>query len=429
MTRGLLTIAAIVSITYAIRTFVPLGSEVLSPGVTLAAGFLLITAIQTGHVFERLRLPHLTGFIIAGLVFGPEVLDLISRRALESLAVIKGVSVGLIALLAGCELNFTRLRPRLRAIGTYMLASTIVTVIVLFGFFYVVTGMLDVSASMTAVQRATIALVCATVLCAFSPPVVIALIGEARAAGPMSDLWIAIAVVADLAIVISFSITNSIARAVFPTGESSGEFVNLLIHIFASMAAGIVVALLLAWYVRAVGSRVGLFVFMLLFVVAEAGTSVHLNPLIAGLAAGFFLENISPVGGARITEETAPVAMPVYAIFFAVIGAEVHLQAFFGVALMAIVAALLRAAGLFTGSRLAARLLRAPAQEASLAPFGMLPQAGIALALAALVSGSFRPWGPVVGTLLLGSIVVNEMIGPVLLRFAIVRSGEAKGER
>lgn len=425
MTRAVTTLVVVFAITYSVRSFTPPGAESLSPGVTLSAGFLLIAAIQAGRIFDRVRLPHLTGFIIAGLICGPEVLGVITGRALNSLALIKGVSVGLIALLAGCELNFKRLRPRMREIGAYTIATLLITFALLFALFFAITGRLSATAGMSATERATIALLCANVLCAFSPPVVIAIISEARASGKLSELWISIAVINNLLIVVSFSLTNSISRGVFPGEESTAQLTVLLTNIFGSIAAGTALGLLFAWYARAVASRVGLFVFLLLFVVAEAGTAIDLNPLLVGLTAGLFLENVSPIGGRTIIEAAAPVAMPVYAIFFAVIGAEVHLHAFLSVASFAIFAALTRAAGIYAGTLLSTAFVRGSSRERHLLPFGMLPQAGIAMAVATIVISSLQPWGTVVGPLLIGTIVVNELFGPVLMRIAVARSGEA----
>ena len=56
--------------------------------------------------------------------------------------------------------------------------------------------------------------------------------------------------------------------------------------------------------------------------------------------------------------------------------------------------------------------------------FGMLPQAGIALALANLVRTRFGAWGEQLGTLVLGTVVVNEMVGPIAWRTALARAGE-----
>lgn len=424
MTRAIITLAIVTLVTYSVRTFSAPGTETLSPGVTLAVGFLLIAALQAGHIVAWMKMPQLTGYIIAGLIAGPELLGFISARSLESLALVKGVSVGLIALLAGCELNFKRLRPRLPAVGTYGLASLAAAGLLLFILFFVLTGLIPVTQNLGPLERMTIALLCANVLCAFSPPVVIAMIAEAQSAGPITDLWLSVAVLTDLVIVVWFSMSNAVARLVFPRQESGPQLDILLMHIFGSIGAGILIGLVLAWYARVVGSRVGLFVFVMLFAVAEAGTAIHLDPLLVGLTAGLFVENISPIGGEDIIEATGSVTLPVYAVFFAVIGAEIQFRAFLHVAAFALAAAVVRAAGLYLGTQFAARRLKSDSREPRLAVAGMLPQAGIALALATLVLNSFEPWGRAIGTVLLGSVVVNQIVGPIVFRMAMDRSGE-----
>src|SRR5581483_315151 len=133
------------AITYSLRTFAPAGTETLSPGITLAAGFLLVAALQSSHIFARLNLPHLTGYIVLGLICGPQVLGLLSPRAVESLGVVQSVSVELIALLAGCELNLRRLRPRLRAIATYAGISLLFEAVLLWFLFVVIASILPVT--------------------------------------------------------------------------------------------------------------------------------------------------------------------------------------------------------------------------------------------------------------------------------------------
>jgi hypothetical protein len=58
-------------------------------------------------------------------------------------------------------------------------------------------------------------------------------------------------------------------------------------------------------------------------------------------------------------------------------------------------------------------------------PFGMLPQAGVSVGLAVLIARQFPTWGPQARALILGVITINELFGPVLLRTALVRAGEA----
>jgi Kef-type K+ transport system membrane component KefB len=422
--RALTNLLMITALAYGARSFVPAGQTITGSGAALAFGFLLIAALQIGRLADRLRSPQLTGYMLCGLLFGPQVLNIVSQPMLADLALVKGTAVGLIALLAGCELNFNRLRPALRAITSISVLTMGAAAVAMWVLFFWIVSVLPVTAEYSTFERVAVALVCANVLAAFSPAVVIAVISETKAAGPLSELCLSVVVIADLVMVVTFALTSMIARSAFPAAQHTAGLTMLLEHIFGSIAAGIVIGLALAVYIRRVRTRTGLVVFALLFIVAEAGRALHLDPLLVGLTAGLLIENASPVSGEEIVRAAQPVTLPIFAIFFAVVGAEIQLSAFLHVAPFALAAALVRALAIFGGSYVGSKLGRVPQPVARLVPFGLLPQAGVAIALAVLVLNDFPPWGRVLGTVFLGSIVVNQLIGPVLFRFALARAGE-----
>ena len=240
----------------------------------------------------------------------------------------------------------------------------------------------------------------------------------------MTDLWIAVAVLADLVIVLSFAIVGTVVGHRFPNpGEATGVLLAAG-HLAMSLVIGAVIGGVLHVYVERGVRRAGLFVFALLVVVAEAFVPLHADPLLVGLGAGVVLQAL----GARvaaIADEVQPAALPTFAVFFAVVGAEIDLQQFARVLPFALLLAGFRAAGFFAGTRGLGALIGLPPQTRRQAAWGMLPQAGIALALADAVSRTFRPWGEVYGTLLVGVVVINELVGPVLFRRAVLASGEA----
>lgn len=424
-TRALLTIGAVTALTYATRTFVPQGATVTGSGAALAFGFLLIVAVQAAHLCDALKIPRLTGYIVIGILFGPEVLGLVSAKMLPDLALIKGTAVGLIAFLAGCELNFRRLRPRLRAIGALAALTMAGASILLFVLFYVISFILPVTASFTIIQRVVVALIAANVLAAYSPAVVVAILSETKASGPLSETTLSIVVLADLIIVITFALSNAFGHTIFPSAGTNGGLALLVPHIFGSIGAGIVAGAVLALYVSRVSARGGIFTFGVLFIAAEAGAALHLNPLLIGLTAGLLLENVTAIGGERLAHAAEGVAMPTFAIFFAVVGAEVQLGAFIATAPFAIAAAVVRGVGIYAGARLAGRIAGLDTSFTRWITLGMLPQAGVAIALVALLLADFAPWGRVLGTIILGTIIVNQLIGPVLFRNAIIASGES----
>jgi Kef-type K+ transport system membrane component KefB len=430
MTRAAIVLALVAALSFAARSFLTEGTNITGSGAALAFGFLLLAALQTGHIFHALRLPHLTGFILCGALFGPEVLGLLTHAMIKDLTIVKNVAVALIALTAGCELNFRKLAPKIKAIGLVSFFGMAFAGASIWGFFYLMSPRLEFMAEMTPPQRAVICLVCANVLIALSPSVAMGILSETRAEGQFSELSLSIVVLADLVVAISFSFSESFTRKFFPVeGVAHSMIGALAVHILGSMVVGIVVGGILAVYIRKVAIRVGLFVFAVCFVVAEAGAALHVDPLLMGLTAGLFLENVSPVSGHEVIHQTEIAATPTFAIFFAVIGAGVHVHEFMTVAPFAIGGALARAFGMFVGARTGTTLARVEPALARRVPFAMFSQAGIAIALSNLVKESFKPWGEGAATLLLGTVLVNEMIGPILFRAAVMGSGEAGKKR
>ncbi len=435
MTRATVILGIVVGLTMAARSFLPPSVTITGSGAALAFGFLLLAALQSGIIVQALRMPHLTGFILCGAIFGPELLGLITPAMLKDLTLVKKVAVGLIALNAGCELNFAALRPKIKTISVLsafaLVASGLFVFLGIFvaSFFASNSEAMSFLADMTIAQRLIVALVCANVLIALSPAVVMGILSESRARGPLSELTLSIVVLADLVVAITFAFSDSAVRGVFPDlgggGEGGSVFGALAVHILGSIVVGVGVGAVFALYMRRVGLRIGLFIFAVCFVVAEAGTSLHLDPLLVFLAAGIFLENVSPVSGHEVIHQIEAAAMPTFAVFFAVIGAEVHIHSFLLVAPFAIGVAIVRAFGLYAGSWMGARMAKLEPAVGRRIPLGMIPQAGIALVLADLVNKSFPPWGKGAATLLLGTVMVNQLIGPVLFRMGLIGAGEA----
>jgi hypothetical protein len=307
------------------------------------------------------------------------------------------------------------------AFALFVSVLTITLAIVALGSF------LPFMAGMTFAQRLVVAIIMAVVFSALSPAVVIALISESNAAGPMSETALGIVVLADLLIVLAFAPAKALADATFGAigGGQSGAMAELLIHIFGSIAAGLVIGLVFLLYLKKVNQRVALFVFAICFLCAEAGARLHLDPLLMCLTAGLFLENLTDIEGSKLVKEIEPAAMPVFAVFFAVAGAGLHWDVFKVLAPIAIALAVIRGAALYFGGRLGMAIGDVPPQQRPYLHFALYSQSGVAIGLAILLKTHFAVWGEGAGDCMLGAAMVNQMVAPVLFKSALMRSGEA----
>jgi Kef-type K+ transport system membrane component KefB len=393
--------------------------------VTLGAGFLLITALLAGNLFKQCRLPRLTGYLVTGLLVGPYAMELVTERMLVDLRIFNGVAISLIALTAGAEMDLRTMRPLLRTIGWITGVAVIGTMAVLAVVSYVLRGWLPFTEGLSTFQLVALVLVLGVTISAQSPAVVVALRREMESDGPVTRTVLGVVVLSDLVVILLFAVSSSFARSVL--GGAGSEAISgfgVAWEILGSLAAGTAIGVLIATYLRSVQSSGHLFVLSVGFLVAEVGQRIHLDPLLIALAAGMLVRN-KTIYGDRLHADIDAASTPVYIGFFAVAGATIHLDALASVALPASLLVITRAIAFLTGSRLATTLAGSPEAVRRYAGFGLLPQAGLALALALLFTRSFPQLGAEASALIFGIVAINELIAPIAYRWALVASGEA----
>jgi len=422
--RAAFLLAMVVMLVAAARSFLPQETSLVGSGATLAFGFVLLAALQSGTLFNGLRMPRLTGYLVCGFLAGPSITNLVTERMLGDLKLVNGVAIGLIALSAGGELSFRRIRGRLFAILATGGGALVAAVVVISLGVLVASPFLGFMGEMSWAQRAVVALTMGVVFSALSPTVTLALISETGAAGPISEMSLGIVVVGDLVIVVAFAAVNALASSTFGNADAGG-MTALMWHLFGSIGGGVLFALVLFVYLKLVNLRVPLFVFGMCFLCAEAGTRLNLDPLLVCLTAGLFLENLTDIQGDKLVHEIQPAAMPTFAVFFAVAGAGLHWEVFKLVAPVAVGLALVRAAALYGGGRLGMAASGVAPAERKWLHFALYSQSGVAIGLAVLLKDRFAGWGEPASACLLGGVMVNEMVGPLLFKTALARSGEA----
>jgi Kef-type K+ transport system membrane component KefB len=193
--------------------------------------------------------------------------------------------------------------------------------------------------------------------------------------------------------------------------------------VFGSAAVGAVIGTLIGAFLRRVHSGAALFILTACVIVAEVGARLELDPLLTLLVAGLLVRNATGQHEALAAAIGAS-ALPVYALFFAVAGARIHLSHGVQVLIPLFILWIVRGVGLTGGTWLAARAVQAPRQVSSYAGWGLIPQAGLALALATLFSDLFPEYGSQAAAVTMGLVALNEIVGPVLFRWALGRSGE-----
>jgi Kef-type K+ transport system membrane component KefB len=392
--------------------------------VALAAGALLLCGLFAGKVAKGVGLPRLTGYLLVGVAVGPYALGFIPSAGVKGLELVKGLAVSLIALVAGTELQW----ELIRRVGAKVVALCCVvcgvTFLVIFGALFALRPWLPFLAPMNVSQALAVSALISMVVVSFSPTVTIAIVQETAARGSFTEFLMALVIIGDLVVMVGFAVAAGLTRASFGGGLDVGGLLGGVgWELFGSMVVGAVLALCLLLYMRQVKRELPLFLVGLCFASAEAGARLHLSPLMVSLAAGAIIVNLDRREGERIHHAIQRAGLPIFALFFAAAGAGLKLDALVTVGPAAMLLVALRAVAIYGSCR-----HFAPAEDPRLRQnlwMGLISQAGVTFGLAALVSRTFPTFGPQVEVLIVAMITAHELIGPVLTRRAIQRSGES----
>jgi Kef-type K+ transport system membrane component KefB len=391
----------------------------------LALGFALIAAALTGTLFERIRLPRVSGYLVFGLLCGPYLANIITRPMARDLQVVNGLAIALIALIAGLELNYRRLRPRIGAMAKLGALTLVFMYAFLLPPIWLAWPWLPIVPEATGLARFALAVLLTTVVVSFSPTVTIAVIADTRSRGPLSELVLAVVVLADLVLILGFTLSMQLVR--WATTEGSGGDVGLLARmswdIFGSFAFGAAIGAAFALYLRYVGREVTVVLLGVCLLLSEIGSRLHFEPLLASLAAGLVVENIAPPSGDSLKDAVERGALPVLIVFFAAAGASLHLDALAAIGIVAAIIALLRLAAIRVSAGLAVPLSGVARESGNRMWMGLVSQAGVTLGLTILVANEFD-WGVRVQALMVALIAMHELIGPVLFRAGLAAAGE-----
>ncbi len=407
-----------------------LGPEGVDPAASalLAFGIVMIGGELAGDLAQRLRLPRVTGYLVLGMLLGPSVADLVTRGDLANLTLFEELALGLIALTAGGELRLEALARGWRVILGITASHVAGIFLVSLGVFWILLGRGLVLGGLGPGAVAAAALLLAVIAVAKSPATTIAVITETRARGELVDTVLGVTILKDLAILLLFTWASGLASALAAGGGvRAGALAALAGEMALSLGAGLLLGVLLGVYLSRVGLHPEITVLAVVLVSMELAHTFHLEHLLITMAAGFAARNVFPRAATSFLHALERSSPPIYVIFFALVGAGLDLGVFrtawVGVAVVVGVRLALTW-GITAGT---AAALGAPPAVRRWAWMGFVAQAGLSLGLASRIAREFPEFGPGLAAVIVGAVVVNQLLGPVLWRHALVASGEARG--
>ena len=400
----------------------------------LVLGFVLLSSFMAGRLVRHVKMPMITGYLLAGLILGPHVigrlsgdLTLFSARVLEQLQLIDELALGLIAFTAGGELRLIDLKPRWKTIVSIAATQTIVVGAGVVGAIWLFAAHLPFLVGQTTAVVLAAALLLGLASTATSPSTTIAVITELRAKGPLTTVLMGVTVFKDVITLVAFSFGLVLASKLLTPG--GGFDLKMLAHVLwevlGSLGAGLLLGVGLRYYIRRVDWKLAALLLAVSFLAMRLGADAGLSGILICVAAGFYVENFTS-HGPRLIEAIGRYSLPVFVVFFTMAGAKIDIPALRQMWLVALLLIATRLLFTFVGTYVGARVVGGNRDERRLVWMGFIGQAGITLGLAMVIGRVVPVIGADLRTLIIAVIAVNQLLGPILLRFALFRAGEAR---
>ncbi|MFT7587092.1 MAG: Kef-type K+ transport system membrane component KefB, partial [Cellvibrionaceae bacterium] len=145
--------------------------EILSPYVWLFTALLIVVlaAQRMGDIFARFKLPLISGFLFAGIIVGPFILDFVHTENIPSLLFLDELALAFIAIAAGAELELQVIRGYFRSIISIITGQVIVVFAIGITTFILIKDFIPFMAGLPQAEVFAIAMLGATIMIARSP--------------------------------------------------------------------------------------------------------------------------------------------------------------------------------------------------------------------------------------------------------------------
>ena len=408
-------------------------STLLSVSIALLAGLLMT------RVLKPLKLPDVTAYLIAGVLVGPYCLGALgigglgftSADSVAALSLISEVALGFIAFSIGNEFRLSDLKKTGRQAAVVGIVQALVATLLV--DLALLALHLMIPHKLTAAQAITLG----AIATATAPAATLMVVRQYKAKGPTTSLLLPVVALDDAVGLIVFAVSFGIARTmVSGTTDMISIIVTPLVEIVASLLLGAVMGWLLTKLETLFHSNTNRLNMTIAFVLLTAALSmlefsigpvhVSFSSLLVCMMLGTVFCNLCPLSH-DLMEKADRWTAPLFALFFVISGAELELSVFadFAIVGIGVVYILFRSAGKYIGTFVSTKATHCSPETCKYLGITLLPQAGVALGMC-ITARQLGQQGDLIRNIILFSVLIYEIFGPMLTRMALTKAGDIK---
>lgn len=380
---------------------------------------VIILGLIGGRVANHFKLPSVSGYIVAGLLLGPSFFNLIKAGEISNFNIVNEVALGAIAFSVGSEFLLKDIIKTGKDIMIITIAEVFGAVVLVFIVTYFIFK-----------QPFEFSLVIASMSAATAPAGILMVIRELKAQGPLVRTILPVVAIDDAVGIMVFGISLSIAKLTSGSGSFSLFQIiwNPLFEIIGSLILGSILGFILSYIAPKSKGKDELLIIVLGFIFAGTGIANHfgLSPLLTCMMLGAVLINLMHNAN-RVFNLLSDFTPPIYLLFFTIAGAGLNLGILSKVGALGIGYIFARAGGKIIGATLGAKYVKSEENVTKYIGMSLLTQGGISIGLSMIVSKELPQFSESIITVILFSVLIYEIVGPILAKIAIQKAGEENG--
>ena len=407
--------------------------------ILLALAIALFAGLFMTRLCKPLGLPAVTGYLIAGILIGPFCLGRLgisglgftSLENVEQFSIVSEVSLGFIAFTIGNEFRLSSIKQiGKQALLVAIFGAVGATVLVdgaLIGLSYLMPGVIDLS----------VALTLGAVAAATAPAATLMVVRQYKAKGPVTKLLLPVVAIDDAVGLIIFAASLGAAKAVasnhFDLLSIAVEpIAEIVLSILAGGALGAFLSLAEKFF-HSRSKRLSITVAFVIFAVAVSQIKINLGGVHLGFSSLLLLMMMGTVFcnmcdfSEELMDRLDRWTGPLFALFFVLSGAELQLEVFTQWTMVAvgIVYIVFRCVGKYFGAGVSAKLSGCDKNVVKYLGITLFPQAGVALGMSLIAVAELgSTQGATIRNITLFSVMIYELVGPLLTKIALTKAGE-----
>lgn len=385
----------------------------------LKLSITILVGILGGRVANYCKLPSVSGYIVAGLFIGPSFVNLINTQDVVSFNIITEVALAAIAFGIGNEF----LMADMKKVGKKALIITVAEVIGAVAVVFLVMFFIFK-------QSFEFSLVIASMSAATAPAGIVMVIRELKANGPLVKTILPVVALDDALGIMVFGVALSLAK--MTSGVANYSMIQIisapLLEILGSLGLGLIIGLIMTYVCGKAKGKEELLSITLAFILLAVGSANYFNlsPLLTCMMMGGTLVNLMQ-NAKRVFATVNEFTPPIYLLFFTIAGVSLNLKVLSTVSVLGLGYILSRAAGKVIGATIGAKAIGAEKTIQRYLGMSLLTQGGISIGLSIVVRNELPQFSDSIVTVILFSVLVFEIMGPILAKIAITKAGEVDG--